>query len=72
MAMAQVGTVKWFNEKKGFGFVIGDDGIERFLHYKNISMDGFKTLKEGQKVEFTSFKGQKGMEAHDVRVVGNA
>jgi len=62
------GTVKWFNDKKGYGFIIPDDGGEDiFVHHSSIQMDGFKTLKDGQKVEFGLQDGKKGKEAADVR-----
>lgn len=62
------GKVKWFNEQKGFGFIIPDEkgAEELFVHYSNIQMSGYKTLKENQKVTYTPEKGQKGMEAKTV------
>jgi CspA family cold shock protein len=61
------GTVKWFNEKKGFGFITPDDGSEDvFVHYSNIGGDGFRTLAEGQKVEYDTGQGRKGPEATNV------
>jgi len=63
-----LGTVKWFNEQKGFGFIIPDDGNQDlFIHHSNIEMDGFRTLQEGQKVEYEPAEGRKGMEATNVR-----
>lgn len=62
------GTVKWFNESKGFGF-IESDGQDFFVHFRAIQTPGFKTLKEGQKVEFNAVKGAKGMEAQNVTIV---
>lgn len=61
------GTVKWFNEQKGFGFIVPDDGSEDlFVHHSNINGGGFKTLQEGQSVEYTPAQGRKGMEAQSV------
>ena len=60
------GTVKWFNEAKGFGFIERDSGPDVFVHYSNIVGDGFKTLAEGQKVEFTITDGQKGPQAENI------
>ena len=62
------GTVKWFNEAKGFGFITPDGGGEDlFAHFKEIQGSGFKTLKEGQKVEFIAQRGPKGMQATQIR-----
>ncbi|WP_417697117.1 cold-shock protein [Pseudomonas sp.] len=62
------GTVKWFNEEKGYGFITPDDGgDDLFVHFKAIQGDGFKTLKEGQKVTYEATKGQKGMQAENVQ-----
>ena len=64
------GTVKWFNEKKGYGFIIPDDGgKDLFVHHSNIDMDGFRTLREGQKVEYETAESQKGPEATNVHAV---
>ncbi len=60
------GTVKWFNESKGFGFIEREDGPDVFVHFSSIKGDGFKTLADGQKVEFTVTDGQKGPQAEDV------
>ncbi|TAN60266.1 cold-shock protein [bacterium] len=60
------GKVKWFNESKGFGFIEQDSGEDIFVHYTSISGDGFKTLKEGQRVEYEVTKGPKGLKAENV------
>lgn len=62
-----VGTVKWFNPAKGYGFIGRDDGEDVFVHFSAIDMDGYKSLKEGQKVEFSIEKGSKGLQAAEVR-----
>ncbi|HSB05050.1 MAG TPA: cold-shock protein [Thermodesulfobacteriota bacterium] len=64
------GRVKWFNEKKGYGFISGDDGTDVFVHYSAIKGDGFKTLREGDEVEFEVSKGPKGPQATNVTVLG--
>ena len=61
------GTVKWFNEKKGFGFLSQEDGEDVFVHYSSIQDEGFKTLQEGQAVEFEVQDGPKGPQAVNVR-----
>jgi CspA family cold shock protein len=62
------GTVKWFNEKKGFGFITPDDGGgDLFVHHTNIETGGFRTLKDGQRVEYEAAQGKKGMEATKVK-----
>lgn len=60
------GTVKWFNETKGFGFIAQDSGPDVFAHFSQIQGDGFKTLAEGQKVEFTIADGAKGPQAENI------
>jgi len=60
------GTVKWFNESKGFGFIEQESGPDVFVHFSAIAGDGFKTLSDGQKVEFTVTDGQKGPQAENV------
>ncbi|MFC1492973.1 cold-shock protein [candidate division KSB1 bacterium] len=65
------GKVKWFNEKKGFGFILNDDdGEEIFVHYTAIRSDGFKTLSEGANVSFSIVDTDKGRQAAEVMVVG--
>jgi len=63
------GNVKWFNETKGFGFIQQESGEEVFVHYTAISGDGFKTLKEGEEVEFDIIQGPKGPQASNVTKV---
>lgn len=60
------GTVKWFNETKGYGFITKEDGGDVFVHYSEIQTDGFKTLTEGQKVNFEIVEGPKGQKAVNV------
>lgn len=60
------GTVKWFNEAKGFGFIEQENGPDVFAHFSAISATGFKTLSEGQKVQFTVTQGQKGPQAENI------
>jgi CspA family cold shock protein len=67
--MAQ-GTVKWFNAEKGYGFIAVDGGADVFVHYSAIQMDGYRTLEEGQRVEFEISQGQKGPQADMVRLAG--
>jgi CspA family cold shock protein len=60
------GTVKWFKAEKGYGFITGEDGTDAFVHFSAIQMDGFKTLAEGQVVEFEVKQGDKGLHASNV------
>ena len=60
------GTVKWFNTSKGYGFILRDSGEDVFVHYKSISGDGFKKLREGEKVKFEVMETQKGLQAFNV------
>ena len=64
------GCVKWFNEKKGYGFISRNDGNDVFVHFSAIKRDGFKSLNEGDEVEFEVSEGQKGPQATDVVVLG--
>jgi CspA family cold shock protein len=65
------GTVKWFNDSKGYGFISPDDGTKDvFVHHSGIAGDGFKTLAEGARVEFETREGQKGPEASNVTATG--
>jgi CspA family cold shock protein len=67
--LRQQGKVKWFNEAKGYGFIKLDDGEDIFIHYSAIQGDGFKTLAEGDKVEFEIVQGSKGKQAANVTKV---
>ena len=60
------GKVKWFNESKGYGFIESEDGEDVFVHFSEIQSEGFKTLKEGQAVEFEKTEGKKGPQASNV------
>jgi cold shock protein len=62
-----IGTVKWFNNSKGFGFIGRDDGADVFVHFTAISGDGYKSLQEGEKVEFEIVQGPKGPQAAEVK-----
>jgi CspA family cold shock protein len=66
MSQQQTGTVKWFNETKGFGFIQRENGSDLFVHFRSIQGSGFKTLKEGQSVSFVEVAGQKGPQADNV------
>ncbi|HCE8409679.1 TPA: cold-shock protein [Pseudomonas aeruginosa] len=65
----QNGTVKWFNETKGYGFITPESGPDVFVHFRAIEGNGFKPLAEGQKVSFEVVQGQKGMQAERVQVI---
>lgn len=60
------GTVKWFNNQKGYGFINNEEGADIFVHYTGINMEGFKTVKEGDEVEFDVIEGDKGTQAINV------
>jgi len=66
MSNTVTGTVKWFNESKGFGFIEQESGADVFAHFSAIASEGFKTLAEGQKVQFTVTQGQKGPQAENI------
>ena len=67
--MAITGTVKFFNSEKGYGFISREQGDDVFVHYSNIQVDGYKSLDEGQRVEFDVAPGRKGEEAQNVRAI---
>ncbi|MEE8195182.1 MAG: cold-shock protein [Candidatus Bipolaricaulota bacterium] len=69
MAERETGTVKWFNDAKGFGFIERNEGEDIFVHFSAIRGEGFRSLNEGQKVEFTVTQGDKGPQAQDVTAV---
>ena len=66
MMEKSVGTVKWSDNAKGFGFIVNDDGEDVFVHYRSIEGDGYKTLAEGQQVEYLQTKSEKGWQAAEV------
>ena len=66
MSQRESGLVKWFNESKGYGFIQRESGDDIFVHFRAIRSEGFRTLRDGQKVEFTVTDGQKGLQAEDV------
>lgn len=69
MSAREIGTVKWFNNSKGYGFIQRDTGGDVFVHFKAIRGEGYKSLEEGMRVEFTVVQGQKGLQAEDVVAV---
>ncbi len=69
MSERVLGTVKWFNGSKGYGFIEREDGDDVFVHFSAIQATGFRTLEEGQRVEFTIEQGAKGLQAADVVIV---
>ena len=72
MSQRETGHVKWFNEKKGFGFIVNQKGDDIFVHYNDIQGEGFKTLRENDAVSFAIEEGPKGYKAQDVMVVTEA
>ena len=66
MSEKEQGTVKWFNDAKGYGFIERDAGGDIFVHFSEIEMEGYKKLEEGQEVEFTVAEGEKGLQAQEV------
>ena len=69
MSDRQSGTVKWFNDAKGYGFITPESGADLFVHFRSIQGSGFKSLKEGQKVTFKVVQGQKDLQADEVQAV---
>jgi CspA family cold shock protein len=69
MSNRETGTVKWFNDAKGFGFISRENGEDVFVHFRSIQGSGFKSLQEGQKVSFTVVQGQKGLQAVAVQAL---
>ncbi len=69
MSGRENGTVKWFNNSKGYGFIQRDQGGDVFVHFRAIRGDGYRSLEEGQRVAFAVAQGQKGLQAEDVEVV---
>lgn len=71
MSERMIGTVKWFNNAKGYGFITQESGDDIFVHFRQIRGDGYRTLQEGQRVEFNMIQGQKGLQAEDVAAVSD-
>lgn len=69
VAERETGTVKWFNSSKGYGFITRDQGTDVFVHYSALRGEGYRSLEEGQRVEFTVGQGEKGPQAQDVEVL---
>jgi len=69
VAERETGVVKWFNSSKGYGFITRDQGTDVFVHYSALRGEGYRSLEEGQRVEFTVGKGEKGPQAQDVDVL---
>ena len=70
MSKYVTGTVKWFSAEKGFGFIVNADQTDVFVHHRDIQAEGFRTLNEGQRVEYMEVKGDKGLAAKEVQVIG--
>ncbi len=68
MADRETGTVKWFNGKKGYGFITRENGDDIFVHFSDIESDGYKTLDDGDSVDFTVADGEKGKQAKEVKL----
>ncbi len=71
MSQRETGHVKWFNEKKGFGFIVNENGEDIFVHFNDIQMVGFKTLHENELVTYVLGKGPKGLKAQDVVLISD-
>jgi CspA family cold shock protein len=69
MSEREIGTVKWFSNNKGYGFIEREDGPDVFVHFSAIQADGYRSLEEGQRVEFTIEEGPKGPQAADVSII---
>lgn len=69
MSERETGTIKWFNNNKGYGFIALEGGEDVFVHYSAINGEGYRSLEEGQKVEFTLTKGDKGPQAQEVKII---
>ena len=70
--MSTSGVVKWFNNSKGYGFLTDENGADVFVHFSAIQSDGYKTLKQGDNVEFDAIEGDKGLQAQNVKNVSGA
>ncbi|MDY5051422.1 MAG: cold-shock protein [Candidatus Mucispirillum faecigallinarum] len=70
--MSKSGVVKWFNNSKGYGFLTDENGADVFVHFSAIQSDGYKTLKQGDNVEFDAIEGDKGLQAQNVKKVSGA
>lgn len=69
MSDRESGTVKWFDNSKGYGFILREDGEDVFVHFRSIQGEGYRTLNEGQRVEYTLTKGDKGYQASEVNAI---